>query len=29
MNFLDFRAGETIEVGTQTAYRFWRYVFPP
>jgi hypothetical protein len=29
MNFLDIRAGETIEVGTQTAYRFWRYVFPP
>ena len=29
MNFLDIRAGETIEVGIQTAYRFWRYVFPP
>jgi len=28
MNFLDIKAGETIEVGTQTAYRFWRYVFP-
>jgi len=29
MNFLDLKAGETIEVGTQKAYRFWRYVFPP
>ena len=29
MNFLDIKAGETIEVGTQKAYRFWRYVFPP
>jgi len=29
MNFLDLKAGETVEVGTQTAYRFWRYVFPP
>lgn len=28
MNFLDLRAGETIEVGTQKAYRFWRYLFP-
>src|SRR5262245_1905892 len=28
MNFLDIKAGETIEVGTQKAYRFWRYVFP-
>jgi hypothetical protein len=29
MNFLDVRAGDEIEVGTQVAYRFWRYVFPP
>ena len=29
MNFLDLKAGETIEVGTQKACRFWRYVFPP
>jgi hypothetical protein len=29
MNFLDIKAGEPIEVGTQKAYRFWRYVFPP
>jgi len=29
MNFLDIRAGETIEIGTQQAYRIWRYVFPP
>lgn len=29
MNFLDLKAGQTIEVGTQKAYRFWRYVFPP
>jgi hypothetical protein len=29
MNFLDIRAGENIEVGTETGYRFWRYVFPP
>ena len=29
MNFLDLKAGETVEVGTQKAYRFWRYVFPP
>ena len=29
MNFLDIRAGDNIEVGTQVAYRFWRYVFPP
>jgi hypothetical protein len=29
MNFLDIRAGETVEIGTQEAYRFWRYVFPP
>jgi hypothetical protein len=29
MNFLDIRAGDTIEIGTQQAYRFWRYVFPP
>jgi hypothetical protein len=29
MNFLDIKAGETIEVGTQEAYRFWRYAFPP
>jgi hypothetical protein len=28
MNFLDLKAGETIEVGTQKAYRFWRYLFP-
>jgi len=28
MNFLDLKAGESIEVGTQKAYRFWRYVFP-
>jgi hypothetical protein len=27
MNFLDIKAGEKIEVGTQTAYRFWRYAF--
>ena len=29
MNFLDIRAGETVEIGTQEAYHFWRYVFPP
>jgi len=29
MNFLDIKAGETVEIGTQEAYRFWRYVFPP
>ena len=29
MNFLDIKAGETIEVRTQKAYRIWRYVFPP
>jgi hypothetical protein len=29
MNFLNIRAGETVEVGTQVAYRFWRYAFPP
>ena len=29
MNFLEIRAGETVEIGTQEAYRFWRYVFPP
>jgi hypothetical protein len=29
MNFLDIKAGENIEIGTQQAYRFWRYVFPP
>ena len=29
MNFLDVRAGDNIEVGTQVAFRFWRYVFPP
>ncbi len=29
MSFLDLRAGETIEAGTQRAHRFWRYVFPP
>ena len=29
MNFLDIRAGDNIEVGTQVAFRFWRYVFPP
>ena len=29
MNFLDIRAGDNIEVGTQLAFRFWRYVFPP
>jgi hypothetical protein len=29
MNFLDVKAGETLEIGTQKAYRFWRYVFPP
>jgi hypothetical protein len=28
MNFLNLKAGESIEVGTQKAYRFWRYVFP-
>ena len=28
MNFLDVRAGDNIEVGTQVAFRFWRYVFP-
>jgi hypothetical protein len=28
MNFLDIKAGETIEIGTQKAYRFWRYFFP-
>jgi hypothetical protein len=28
MNFLDIKAGETIEVGTQKAYRFWRYLLP-
>ena len=29
MNFLDIKAGETIEARTQKAYRIWRYVFPP
>src|SRR5262245_19475810 len=29
MNFLDIRAGDNVEVGTQLAFRFWRYVFPP
>jgi hypothetical protein len=29
MNFLDIRAGDNIEIGTQVAFRFWRYVFPP
>jgi hypothetical protein len=29
MNFLDIKGGEAVEVGTQVAYRFWRYVFPP
>jgi hypothetical protein len=29
MNFLDIKAGESIEIGTQEAYRFWRYAFPP
>ena len=29
MNFLDIKAGDNIEVGTQVAFRFWRYVFPP
>jgi hypothetical protein len=29
MNFLDIRAGDNLEVGTQLAFRFWRYVFPP
>jgi hypothetical protein len=29
MNFLDIRAGENVQVGTQVAYRFWRYSFPP
>jgi hypothetical protein len=29
MNFLDLKAGEPLEVGTQKACRFWRYVFPP
>ena len=28
MNFLDLKPGDSIEVGTQKAYRFWRYVFP-
>jgi hypothetical protein len=28
MNFLDIKAGDDVEVGTQTAFRFWRYVFP-
>jgi hypothetical protein len=28
MSFLNLKAGESIEVGTQKAYRFWRYVFP-
>lgn len=28
MNFLDVRAGDNIEIGTQVAFRFWRYVFP-
>ena len=29
MNFLDIKAGENIEIGTQKAYRFWRYAFAP
>lgn len=28
MNFLDIKAGDNVEVGTQKAYRFWRYSFP-
>jgi hypothetical protein len=27
MNFLDIRAGEPIEVGVETGFRFWRYRF--
>jgi hypothetical protein len=27
--FHSIKAGETIEIGVQEAYRFWRYVFPP
>jgi hypothetical protein len=28
MNFLDIKSGDDLEVGTQIAFRFWRYVFP-
>ena len=28
-NFLGVRPGDKMEIGTQKAYRFWRYVFQP
>jgi hypothetical protein len=29
MNFLDIKAGDLIEIGTQPGIRFWRYKLPP
>ncbi len=29
MNFLDIRAGDKMEIGTQKSFRFWRYDLDP